>query len=171
MDRRTTLIAPFALAAGAALLSDRSAHASSVLLSSGAYKTQVLQYGTLSIETSLIARHRSANAYVKAFALGEILEQTAVGQSLTDMAKPKPAPLTPAQMAVLAMIQNASDADFDVTYLTAQHQAHEDLLVLQQEFLGSNPIYSNQLVHTALVATAFIQNHLYILKQLLTTGA
>ena len=87
------------------------------------------------------------------------------------MADPEPAPLTPRQQAVLTQIQNASDAEFDTTYLTAQHKAHEELYTLQQEFIGSNPVYSNQLVHTALVASAFIQNHLYILQQLLATGA
>ena len=88
------------------------------------------------------------------------------------MADPEPAPLTPRQQAVLTQIQNASDAEFDTTYLTAQHKAHEELYTLQQEFIGSNPVYSNQLVHTALVALCFSsRNHLYILQQLLATGA
>ena len=69
------------------------------------------------------------------------------------------------------MIENASDSDFDTTYLTAQHKAHEELLALQQAFIGANPVYSNQLVHTALVASAFISNHLYILEQLIQAGA
>jgi predicted outer membrane protein len=171
MDRRTTLFAPVAMFAGASLLKIENALGATEPLSAGSYKKQVLQYGTLSIETSHIARQRSSNTYVQNFALGEIVEQTAVAQSLTDMAAPKPVGLTAAQKAVLAQIQNASDADFDSTYLTAQHQAHEELYAIQQEFLGSNPVYANQLVHTALIASAFIQNHLSMLQPHLAAGA
>ena len=171
MDRRTTLIAPLTLLAGATLLKMAPALGASGRLSGGSYKTQVLQYGTLSIETSHIARKRSSNTYVQAFAWGEILEQTSIAQSLTDEADPKPVKLTPAQQAVLAQIQSVPDAQFDMTYLTAQHQAHEVLYNIQQAFLGSNPVYSNQLVHTALIASAFIENHLYVLQQLIPAGA
>jgi hypothetical protein len=54
----------------------------------------------------------------------------------------------------------------DNTYLTVQIQGHEALLQLQEEFLGNNPVYSADMVHIALIATAFIKNHLYILKHL-----
>ena len=157
--------------AGATLLGAKTAFGANEPISAGSFKVQVLQYGTLSIATSYIARHRSANTYVTAFAEGEILEQTAVAQSLTGMADPKPVHLTPAQKAVLAQIQDASDPDFDLTYLKAQHAAHEELLALGSEFLGSNPIYTNDVVHIALIASAFVQNHLYILEQLIAAGA
>jgi hypothetical protein len=45
-------------------------------------------------------------------------------------------------------------------------KGHEALLQLQAEFLGNNPVYSADMVHIALIATAFIKNHLYILKHL-----
>jgi predicted outer membrane protein len=171
MDRRTALIAPVAMVAGATLLRASNAFAASEPITAGSYKKQVLQYGTLSIKTSYLARQRSSNTDVQAFALGEILEQTAIGQALTDMASPPPVALTPTQKAVLTQIQDAPATSFDNVYLTAQHQAHEELYALQQAFLGSNPVYANQLVHTALIATAFIQNHLYILQQLIAAGA
>jgi hypothetical protein len=73
------------------------------------------------------------------FATGEILEQKAIAESLTSSADPKPAKLTAAQQADLEKVQNASAADFDQTYLTVQ---------------------------IALIARAFIINHLYILKHI-----
>jgi len=164
MHRRTTLIAPIALIGTAALLKTQAARATT--LSTSSYTTQVLQYGTLSIKTSRIAKSRTTTHNVFEFADGEILEQTAIAQSLEDSATVKPAKLTAAQQADLAKVQDASAADFDNTYLTVQIQGHEALLQLQEEFLGNNPVYSADMVHIALIATAFIKNHLYILKHL-----
>jgi predicted outer membrane protein len=164
MNRRTTLIAPIALIGTAALLKTQAARASTI--SSSSYTTQVLQYGTLSIKTSRVARARTSTTNVFEFADGEILEQTAIAQSLEDSATVTPAKLTAAQQADLAKVEDASDADFDQTYLTVQLQGHEALLQLQQEFLGPNPVYSADLVHVALISTAFIRNHLYILRHL-----
>jgi predicted outer membrane protein len=164
MHRRTTLIAPIAMLGTAALLKTQAAHATT--MSSGSYTTQVLQYGTLSKETSRIARANTSTHNLFEFATGEILEQTAIAQSLTGMASPKPAKLSAAQQADLAKVQDATPADFDQTYLTVQIQGHEALLQLQEEFLGSNPVYGADLVHIALIATAFIKNHLYILRNL-----
>jgi predicted outer membrane protein len=164
MNRRTTLIAPIALIGTAALLKSHAAHATTI--SSSTYVTQVLQYGHLSQEISFIARSRTATPYVFEFATGEIFEQTAIAQSLTNSANPPPAMLTPAQAADLEKVSSASAADFDQTYLDVELAGHYALLNLQNEFLGPNPVYSADLVHIALIATAFIKNHIYILEQL-----
>ena len=165
MDRRTTLIAPLAALGTLAVMRPARVFAAASDLSGSSYKAQVLSYGTLSIETSNIAKARAATTYVHEFAIGEILEQTAVGQSLTKLANPPPVPLTPKEQAALAMVQNASAADFDSVYVDVQLKGHEALLKLQNEFLGANPDYVNDTVHIALIAKAFIQNHIYILKQ------
>ena len=165
MNRRTTLIAPLAALGTLAVMRPSRVFASVSDLSGSSYKAQVLSYGTLSKETSKLAKARAATTYVREFAVGEILEQDAVGQSLTKMANPPPAPLTPMQQAALAMVQNASAAEFDTVYVDVQLKGHEALLKLQDEFLGMNPDYVNDTVHVALIARAFIQNHIYILKQ------
>ncbi len=166
MDRRTTLIAPLAALGTLAVMRPGSVFAAASDLSGSSYKAQVLSYGTLAKKTSEIAKSRATAQYVHEFALGEILEQTAIGQSLTKMASPPPAPLTPAQQADLAKVQNAASSDFDTVYVDVQLAGHRALLKLQDEFLGSNPDYVNDTVHVALIARAFIQNHIYILKQL-----
>ncbi len=166
MDRRTTLIAPLAALGTLAIARPSRVLAAASDLSGSSYKAQVLSYGTLSKETSKIAKTRAAAAYVQEFAIGEILEQKAVAESLTKLASPPPAPLTPMQQAALAKVQNASAADFDTVYIDVQLQGHEALLKLQDAFLGANPDYVNDTVHIALIAKAFIQNHIFILKQL-----
>jgi predicted outer membrane protein len=171
MNRRTTLIAPVALLGTAALLKSRVAFADDATTSSGgltasAYTHQVLQYGTLSKEVSKIARANASTDYVNEFAHGEILEQTAVAQALTKSANPKPVALTEAQEKDLEKVQKATSTDFEHTYLTVEIHGHEALLKLQDDFLGANPVYSENLVHIALISRAFIKNHLYILRQL-----
>ena len=173
MDRRTALIAPL-LAAGGLLMpmALRGARAQPGtisplrMISVSDWKSTTLSYGTLAKETSQIAIQRSTNPSVRAFATGEILEQTAIAQSITAMADPPPAPLSPAQMADLLKVQNAPADQFDTTYLSVQISGHESLLMTQKSFLSPSPEYNKNLDHIALIAEAFIKNHLYILSQL-----
>ena len=166
MNRRTTLIAPLAALGTLAVMRPNRVLAASDFISGNAYKAQVLSYGTLAKETSDLAKTRATDPYVQQFALGEILEQTAIAQSLTKMASPPPAPLNTMQKAALAEVENASASDFDSVYLDVQLQGHNTLLKLQDEFLGMTPDYVNDTVHVALIARAFIMNHLYVLRQL-----
>jgi putative membrane protein len=122
--------------------------------------------GTAPLANTFPAVHPHAPGGMFEFATGEILEQKAIAESLTSSADPKPAKLTAAQQADLEKVQNASAADFDQTYLTVQIAGHEALLQLQDTYLGTNPVYGADRVHIALIARAFIINHLYILKHI-----
>ncbi len=178
MNRRSLLITPAVALGGAALLNTRfsaalaqtQAQTQPGSLTAASYTASLLRIGTLSIGTSDLARQRSTNTFVRAFAEGELDEQIAIGQSLQNTAKPKPAVLNAAQRQALESVQNASDTDFDTTYLNVQLTGHKNLLALNHKFLGPNPVYDEPLVHTALVGQAFVKNHIYILEQLLAAN-
>ncbi len=159
MNRRNTLLAlggalPLALAAR----SLKAAPAPTVTVAT--WRTYTLQYGTLAKATSQYALLRSGNQYVRDFATSEIEEQTAFAQVLTASPNPPPAPLTPAQQAMLASVQNASDADFDANYLMIQTQGHQMLLQLQIGLIADGLPYTSQALQSALVAKAFVETHL-----------
>ena len=56
------------------------------------YKTQTLQVGTFSKETSQLATAQAIHPKVKQFAQFEVNEQTAMAQVLTDVNNPPPVP-------------------------------------------------------------------------------
>lgn len=160
MNRRATL-----LALGGAIPMLMTARGVRAQTGSSATQ-QTLQYGTLAKETSQIAVSRSGTLVVQEFAKGEILEQTAIAKALTSLAKPPPAALTPEQTAVLMKVKDAPDAKFDAIYLHAQIQGHEALLKLQDSVIASGLPLTDDGLHIALIAKAFIQNHLYILRNI-----
>ena len=179
MNRRTTLIAPVVALGGLALpalFKTNTAFAAdadpdTVKLPLAAYKRRLLSYGTLSIETSQIAAAKSTNALVVGFAQHEVLEQTTIGQSITNMAAPPPAKLNPEQTAQLAQVQQATPDTFDAVYLAVQLGGHKKLHAYTTSFLSGTIDYSSDLVHISLIAHAFIQNHIYLLEQLIAEGA
>ena len=95
-----------------------------------------------------------------------LLNRRPLRRSITAMADPPPAPLSPAQMADLLKVQNAPADQFDATYLSVQISGHESLLMTQKAFLSPSPEYNKNPDHISLIAEAFIKNHLYILSQL-----
>jgi predicted outer membrane protein len=170
MNRRTTLLA----LGGAALplvLRPTLVRAQTDI-SIPDYTTMTLSYGQLAKDTSKVAlKSSTASANVQEFAKGEILEQTAIAQSLTDDFTPPPAPLTPQQQATLAAVEAAAGTpQFDAVYVSAQISGHHSLLALQDKLLRTDTDPSDDTVHVALIARAFIRNHLAILAMLQSQG-
>ncbi len=169
MNRRTTLLAlggALPLLVTSRALRAQSADTSAAPITPTQAQDETLQYGTLAKATSEIALRRSANTYVKDFARGEIAEQIAVARALTSVAKPPPAKLSPAQQAAFEKVKNAPDATFDSIYLHTQIQGHQSLLQIQNGLLADNLPLTDDSVHIALIAKAFIENHLVILNLL-----
>jgi putative membrane protein len=131
------------------------------------YATETLQVGTLAKTTSEIALQNSQSRRVQLFATLEIAEQTAVAQSLTSNFDPPPVPLTPEQQQIVQSLQSLSEPDFDAAYLQVQTQGHRQLLMIQTDFVASNPDPASNFVHIALIATTSIKTHLAILRGLL----
>lgn len=169
MDRRSTLLAMGGVMGGAALpfaFARAQGQGGTAGIGFGAYRKSTLQYGSLAKLTSVYAAKTSADPYVQDFAHGEILEQDAVATALTSTANPAPPPLTPAQQAMLNQVSGASVGQVDAIYIKVQIAGHEALLKLQDQLLAEDTNLSADLVHIALIARAFILNHLLALRVL-----
>jgi hypothetical protein len=81
------------------------------------YKTQTLQVGTFSKETSQLAVAQAIHPRVKQFAQFEVNEQTAMAQVLTDLNNPPPVPLDAQHAALLQQLQSQSGKGFDIAYI------------------------------------------------------
>ena len=136
-----------------------------------AYKNRLLSYGTLSLKTSEIAKSKSTNAQVVGFALHEAAEQVSIAQSLTKMASPPPATLHGEQIAQLAQVAQATPETIDAVYLAVQLAGHKRLHAFTTGYLSGTPDYTSDVTHISLIAHAFIQNHIYLLEQLIAEGA
>jgi len=175
MQRRNALLA---LAGAAAPLVFRPRHAAAQAptipgetpLDSTTYIESTLQVGTLAKTLSQIALQQSSSVSIRSFAQSEILEQTAVAQSLTSNFNPPPAPLTPLQQQIVANLQSLSGDAFNTQYVLDQIQGHEQLLAFQQGYLLFDTDPASDLVHTALLASAFIGTHLLLLQDLGASG-
>ncbi len=170
MDRRHAMLALTGAAVPFILRPRQAAAQSGSPLDAGSYTQQTLQVGTLAKTLSQLALQQSPSAPVHGFAQSEILEQTAVAQALTNDFNPPPAPLSSEQQQIVSTLQSLSGVQFDNAYIVAQIQGHQQLLALQQGYLqvDSNP--ASDLVHTALIASAFIETHLLLLSDLGATG-
>ena len=175
MQRRNALLA-LAGAAAPLVLRPRRAAAQAAgtpgttPLDPTTYTEATLQVGTLALTLSQLALRQSSSVPVRAFAQSEILEQTAVAQSLTSNFNPPPAPLTPAQQQTVASLQSLSGDAFNTQYVLDQIQGHEQLLAFQQGYLLYDTDPASDLVHTALLASAFIGTHLLLLQDLGASG-
>ena len=169
MDRRNIMLAALTGVAAAPLLRSTVAYgqiSASDILDPTAYTTDTLQLGTLSKTISQLALQISTNPLVRRFAKLESDEQTAVAESLPSDADPPPAALPAAQQATVQSLQGKSGAAFDNAYLQAQIQGHQQLATVQAEFLAADTDLTADLVHVALIATAFIETHLSVLHAL-----
>jgi putative membrane protein len=93
------------------------------------------------IQAAKIAQKRSKNADIKAFAAMMITDHTkstaavkkAIAESgRTDLAPP--AMLPDDKKAMIDALNSASDADFDKTYVAQQVKAHNDALMLMNDY-------------------------------------
>lgn len=165
MIRRTALttlaVAAAPILVPAALSTPARAAAS---LSNGEYKKMTLNYGTLALMTSMIARGRARNTDVKRFAAFEIAEQTTVAQVLTDKQNPPPAPLTDEQEAIIAQLRKLSGAAFDRQYVKVQTEGHLMLRKIQRAYIAHPD--KQDLLHIAKLADTTIGEHLDHLSRL-----
>jgi putative membrane protein len=129
------------------------------------YKTQTLQVGTFSKQTSQLAMVQATNPKVAQFAQFEVNEQTAMAQVLTDVNNPPPAQLDAEHTALLQQLQSLSGKTFDAAYIQGQLLGHQQLLNIQQTFLNSI-LTGNDAEHIAVLARVVIQMHLAMLQEL-----
>jgi putative membrane protein len=131
------------------------------------YKTQTLQVGAFSKETSQLALAQATHPRVRQFAQFEVNEQTAIAQVLTDVNNPPALPLDAQHAALLQQLQSQSGKTFDTAYIQGQIVGHQQLLNVQQVFLNSI-LTGNDDEHIAVLARVVIQMHLTMLQDLHT---
>ena len=174
MDRRNAIMAFSGILASSALIAmprrrgicaDPSGVRASDKITPLQYKTQTLQVGTFSKETSQLAVAQAIHPKVKQFAQFEVNEQTAMAQVLTDVNNPPPVPLDAQHAALLQQLQSQSGKGFDIAYIQGQIVGHQQLLNIQQTFLNSI-LTGNDDEHIAVLARVVIQMHLTMLQDL-----
>jgi predicted outer membrane protein len=171
MDRRNALMTLSGVLAASALAAVPSRVASAQTapgispVTPLQYKTQTLELGTFSRQTSELALVQARHPKVKQFAQFEVAEQLTMGQVLTDTANPPPAPLTPEHAALLAQLESQVGRGFDGAYLQVQIGAHQELYQAQERFLSGitgSPDYQ----HIAMLARTVIQMHSTMLEDI-----
>ena len=133
------------------------------------FRTKLAMLGTLSLLASEVATDKASNERVKMFAKFEVAEQTAIATVLKEMATPTPAADTKAT-AMLTKLKGLSGAAFDVAYMAAQVDTHQQLRSLVESFVSSSKNSSNTAEmhtrHIATVALATIKEHVEMSQML-----
>lgn len=163
MNRRFALLGLTSAAAAPLLAS--TARAASVA-TDNAYIGDTLQNGGFALAISQIALAKSKTAVVKTFATFEVIEQSAVGEALTNNTVPPPFTPTKTQAATIAKL-NADGGNFDYNYLSVSLTGHYVLLRIQEMFLASGATPEDNLTHIALLARSNIRQHIILLTDLI----
>ncbi len=167
MNRRLALLG-LTSAAATPLLAG-TVRAASVSTDNG-YINQTLQNGGFALAISQIALSKSKSPAVKTFADFEVIEQTAVGEALTNSTVPPAFTPTKTQAATIAKL-NADTGNFDYNYLSVSLTGHYTLLRIQEMFLASGATPEDNLTHIALLARSNIRQHIILLTDLIQLHA
>jgi putative membrane protein len=127
-----------------------------------AAKLPALQGGDFATATSQLAATKASNASVKTFATLEIAEQAAVATAFGS--EPGAAGISEDKAALLAQLEAAEGAEFDMMYIEAQIDGHEELLKIHQSYArnGDDPMARG----ASLVGVTGIQTHLVMLESI-----
>ncbi|HYC04877.1 MAG TPA: DUF4142 domain-containing protein [Azospirillaceae bacterium] len=119
----------------------------------------------VSLESSQLALQKASNPMVKQFAQLEAEEQKnmmAAMKAMGDDAMPKSIPDDKKQ--AMSKMQSASGAEFDRMYVTAQIQAHQELLQMQQAMLEKDDDSREAVM--PLLAVPAIKTHIAMLQMI-----
>jgi putative membrane protein len=135
---------------------------------------ETMRAGSLSLVQSRLAQDKAQDAKVKQFAKFEVDEQTGIAEVLKSMQGATgqgAAPNAEAQgqlddkgKQMLKRLQDAKGADFDAAYLKAQLDGHQELLKIQEAYIGSGKVREH--VNVAKLARGHIKEHIAMLQDL-----
>jgi putative membrane protein len=125
-------------------------------------KLPALMGGDFATATSQLAASKATNASVKTFAELEIAEQAAVATAFGS--EPGAAGLSEEHAAMLAELEAAEGAEFDMMYIDGQITGHEQLLAIHQDYAanGEDPMARG----ASMVGVTGIQSHLVMLQSI-----
>ncbi len=158
MDRRTLLAGAAATTSFLAVASTASATSSGI----DEDKLPVLMGGDFATASSQLALERASNSAVRTFAELEIAEQAAVAMAFGS--EPGAAGMSEEHTAMLAELEAAEGADFDMMYIEGQIAGHEELLALNRDYAesGDDPMARG----ASMVGVPAIQTHLSLLQSI-----
>lgn len=144
------------------------------------YIQDTMRVGSASLATSRIAAQKAQNASVKQFATFEVAEQETMAEVLKSM---EGATITSGQgKATNAEAQDQMDAkgkemlqklqaakagpEFDAEYLRGQKEGHQELLKIQETYIGSGRL--REAVNVSKLARGQIKEHLTLIDTIST---
>ena len=125
-------------------------------------KLPALLGGDFATASSQLASRKSSNNSVKTFAELEIAEQEAVATAFGS--EPGAAGIREDHAALLAQLETAEGAEFDMMYIEGQIAGHEELLDIHRTYArnGDDPMARG----ASLVGVTGIQTHLVMLESI-----
>ena len=137
----------------------------------GAFVSNATQSNMYEIEAAKIAQARSKNAAVKAFGKQMVTDHTALANEMRPVitaAGQKPADkLDQRRQGFIDNLKQATDANFDKTYIDQQVAAHEEALTLLQGYASDGS--DAGLKAAAAKAVPMVQEHLDKAKSIQAT--
>ena len=130
------------------------------------HATDTLRIGGVALQTSEIAERRASRYGVKQFAGFEVAEQSTIADIIREATGMTPPPPDAGARAMMARLNAARGAAFDMAYVRGQLDGHRDLLAVQERYLaeGRDP----DMRHVAMLARGQIKEHLMLLNDLRT---
>lgn len=123
---------------------------------------QTLAVGSVALETSKAAQSKVTGAWVKKFTAYEIAEQTTIAEILKSMGAVPPK-MTDKQVAIIAKAKDGkAGADFDRSYVADQIDGHNQLLKIQDTYIGKGK--DAGAIGLAKLARAQIKEHIDLLE-------
>ncbi len=121
------------------------------------HAAKTLAVGALSLQASKLAQSTAKDSWVKRFADYEVAEQTLIAEILKSMGA---APGMVEKMSEFEKLKGASN--FDAEYLAMQLAGHNDLLKIQEDYIGKGKDAAH--VNMAKLARGQIKEHLDLLQ-------
>lgn len=158
MDRRRLLVGGVAIAS--LLPAARLATAQTAAAAIEEAKLPALEGGMFLMQTSQLAAEKGQSDNVKAFAALEVAEQQAIARAFS--AEGAQVPLREDHAQILAQLQAAEGAEFDIAYLDAQIAGHEEARPIHASYAesGQDPMARG----AAMVGVTGIDSHLVMLR-------
>jgi len=125
-------------------------------------KLPALMGGDFATATSKLAASKGTHPSVKTFADLEIAEQAATAMAFGS--EPGAAGLSEKHAAIVAQLEAAEGAEFDMMYIDGQIAGHEELLAIHQAYArnGTDPMARG----ASMVGVTGIQTHLVMLESI-----
>lgn len=123
-----------------------------------------LRVGGLALRTSQMAQGKARGLRVREFADFEVAEQTTIASIIREMSGMAPPPPDAKAQAVMARLDRARGRPFEMEYVMAQTDGHQELLAVQERYLADGRSMHHK--HIAMLARGQIKEHLRLLADI-----